>query len=258
MAEPAPRLHPSFLSVPIAHRGLHDASRGIVENSASAFEAAIAAGYGIELDVQMSADGEAMTFHDYELERLVGTSGYVRTSEANALRAMQLSGGTDLIPDLAQTLAQVAGRCPLLIEIKDQDMGLGPNVGPLENRVAELLTEYSGPVAVMSFNLHSVACFAKAAPSIPCGRVTCAFDEWPNTDQATRQALKPITAQDAGGISFVSHDAADLKSANVAKAKAQGLDILCWTIRSREEEAAARETAANITFEGYQPLKPED
>lgn len=228
----APRLDPAFLRIPIAHRGLHDASNGVIENSLSAFEAAIAHGYGIELDVQLSADGEAMSFHDDTLDRLTTTRGAVSAQNANALKTIPLTGSSDTIPDMRQTLDLIAGRVPLLIEIKDQDGALGRNVGPLEKRLAQLLSDYKGPLGVMSFNPHSIAAFASVAPHIPRGRVTCAFDDWPGVSPSDLTALQPISADDAGGISFVSHDRTDLTSLHVTTAKTDGLDILCWTIKS--------------------------
>ena len=84
-----PRPMPDFTLLPIAHRGLHDAGSGVIENSLSALAAAAAAGYGIELDVQLSADGEAMVFHDYALDRLTAETGPVRARTAAALRAAQ-------------------------------------------------------------------------------------------------------------------------------------------------------------------------
>jgi len=216
----APRLDPAFLKIPIAHRGLHDASKGVIENALSAFEAAISHGYGIELDVQLSADGEAMSFHDDTLDRLTVERGNVSAQNASALKTISLSGSADTIPDMRQTLDLIAGRVPLLIEIKDQDGALGPNVGPLEKRLAELLSGYKGPLGVMSFNPHSIAAFASFAPDIPRGRVTCTFDDWPGVSGADLAALQPISPKNAGGISFVSHDRADLTSPHVTAAKA--------------------------------------
>ena len=152
MSSRSPELPAAFLAVPIAHRGLHDRAAGVVENSRAAFAAAIAAGYGIEMDIQRSADGEAVVFHDDEMPRLTGLPGLVHDYTVAQLSATPLLDGGETVPTLAEVLALVAGRAPLLIEIKDQDGALGPGVGPLEARVAELLGGYAGPVALMSFN----------------------------------------------------------------------------------------------------------
>ena len=166
------RLPASFLTRPIAHRGFHDVAAGVPENSIAAFEAAIEAGYGIELDVQRSLDDAAMVFHDYNLDRLTAEAGPIADRTTEALRAIPLIGGTGTVPTLIQVLDYVAGRVPLLIEIKDQDGGLGPDIGPLEYAVAEALRNYTGDAAVMSFNPHSIAKMADFLPDMPRGLVT--------------------------------------------------------------------------------------
>jgi len=166
------RLNSAFLTFPIAHRGFHDLSNGIPENSRAAFLAAIENGFGIELDIQMSRDGVAMVFHDYDLARLTGTAGAIRQKTAAELATLTLIGNDEPVPTLADVLELVAGRAALLIEVKDQDGAMGPNTGMLEQAVANDLSEYKGPVAVMSFNPHSVAALAKHPPNIPRGITT--------------------------------------------------------------------------------------
>lgn len=254
---PVPLPRP-FLGAPVAHRALHDSTAGRPENSPAAFRAAIAAGYGIECDIQPSADGVPMVFHDYDMKRLTGVPGRIRGRSAADLSAIRLLHGEDGIPTLAAMLALVAGRVPLLIEIKDQDGAMGPAVGPLEIAVAEALRGYAGPVAVMSFNPHSVAAFARAAPGVPRGLTTSAYtaEDWPLLTPAVRDRLRAIPDYDAAGASFLSHEARDLSRPRVAELKARGADILCWTIRSPETEAEARRIAGNVTFEGYAAAIP--
>ena len=252
MAAPVP-LPEAFLRLPIAHRGLHDRAAGRIENSPAAFRAAIAAGYAIECDIQPAADGTPMVFHDYDLRRLTGRPGRIAGSPVEELSSLTLTGGTDTIPTLAEVLALVAGRVPLLIEIKDQDGAMGPEVGPLERRVADALAGYAGPVALMSFNPFSVAALAEAAPDRPRGLTTSAYkpEDWPLIPAATRDRLREIPDYAAVGASFISHEAADLDRPRVAELKAAGAAILTWTIRSPEADAAARRIAQNVTFEGY-------
>lgn len=244
-------LHPAFLTTPIAHRGLH--GPGIPENSLAAAQAAIDAGYAIELDIQPARDGTAMVFHDYDLARLTGTQGLIAEFDADALAARRLLGSDQPVPTLRQFLDLVAGRVPLLIEIKDQDMSLGPDIGQLHRAVADDLQGYGGPVAVMSFNPHVVAGFHALAPEIPVGLTTCGYDEadWPGLPEDRRSHLAGINDFDQTGSCFVSHDKRDLGNARLDALKAMGVPILCWTIRSPEEEAVARRVADNITFEGY-------
>lgn len=243
----------AFLRVPLAHRAYHDVTAGRPENSRAAVRAAVVAGYGIEVDVQPSADGVAMVFHDYDLARLTGEKGPVAQHDAATLGATGLLHGDEGIPTLAEILEIIGGRVPLLIEIKDQDGGMGPSVGALEAAVARDLTGYDGPVAVMSFNPHSVAKMAEAAPDVPRGLTTCAYtaEDWPLLPAKTRELLAPIPDFDRVGASFISHDAKDLAAPAVAALKSRGVPVLCWTIRSPEAETQAREVADNVTFEGY-------
>ena len=243
----------SFLAAPIAHRAYHDIHDGRPENSRAAIRAAIAAGFGIEIDLQLSKDGQAMVFHDYDLRRLTPEQGAVRQRTAADLQAIPLLHGDEGIPTLTEVLDIVAGKVPLLIEIKDQDGGMGPNVGPLEQATADALKGYTGPVAVMSFNPNSVAEMARLAPDVARGLTTSAYDpdDWKTLKQSTCDALRDIPDLERTGSCFISHEAADLPRHRVAEIKAQGLPILCWTIRSPEQEAEARKIADNVTFEGY-------
>jgi len=251
-------LHPDFLRLPIAHRALHDRAAGRPENSRAAMRAAVAAGYGIEIDVQPSGDGVAMVFHDYDLRRLTGVPGPVRGLSARKLAMLRLLDAEEGIPTLAEVLGIVAGHVPLLIEIKDQDGGLGPDIGPLERAVAGDLAGYAGPVAVMSFNPHSVAAFHAAVPGVAVGLTTSAYtpEDWPLIPAATRDHLRGIPDYDRVGASFISHEAADLNRPRVAELKARGAAVLCWTIRSPQAEVLARRMADNVTFEQYLAARP--
>ena len=252
MAGRAP-LPDGFLTVPIAHRALHDRAAGRPENSRAAVRAAIAAGYGIEIDIQPSSDMVPMVFHDYDLRRLTGESGRIRARTAADLQAIRLMDGDEGIPTLAEILAIVAGQVPLLIEVKDQDGGMGAAVGPLEKAVVKDLTGYDGAVALMSFNPHSVAALASHAPGLARGITTSAYrpQDWPLLPAAMCDRLRAIPDVDRTGASFISHEAADLGSSRVAELKAQGIAVLCWTIRSLQAETEARRIAQNVTFESY-------
>lgn len=246
-------LPPVFRGPPLAHRGLHQRDEGRPENSRAAFRAAIASGYGIECDVQLSADGRAMVFHDHELGRLTQEKGPLHGRTAAELCRIPLRYSNEGIPTLEEVLGLVAGRAALLIEIKDQDGAMGENTGTLELAVAADLARYGGPVAVMSFNPHAVAAFGRAAPRVPRGLTTSAYDakNWPTLPAAVRERLRGIPDYDRVGAAFVSHEARDLHRPRVAELKAKGAAVLCWTIRSAEEEAIARRHADNVTFEAY-------
>ncbi|EKE44209.1 hypothetical protein OCGS_1725 [Oceaniovalibus guishaninsula JLT2003] len=244
MTLPAP-----FLGLPLAHRGLHGAGRP--ENSRGAIRAAIDAGYGIEIDVQSTADGDAMVFHDATLDRLTAHRGPVRHRGRADLSRIVLRDSDETIPPLTEVLKLVAGRTPLLIEVKDQTGAMAAGDGRLEAATARALAGYAGPVAVMSFNPHSVARLAELLPHVPRGLITGSWGDTWSAPVDTRNRLRAIPDYDICGASFISHEADDLARPRVAELKARGAAILCWTIRSPEAERAARRIADNITFEGY-------
>lgn len=243
----------SFFARPITHRALHDRKAGRVENSVKSIQAALDAGYGIEMDVQLTRDGHAMVFHDDLLDRLTGETGLVRDRTRAELEAIPLTDDGGTIPSLETVLGMVAGQVPLLIEIKDQDGAMGPNIGPLEAATCAALKNYTGDVALMSFNPHAVAACADLAPNIPRGIVTSSYQAqfWPEVPAATRDTLRDIPDYDRTGSCFISHEASDLDRPRVAALKAQGAHIFTWTIRSAKAEADARRIVDNVTFEGY-------
>ena len=243
----------AFIARPFAHRALHDLAAGRPENSIEAVDAAVSAAYGIEIDLQLSSDGVPMVFHDYELSRLTDQSGPVAQRTAAELSDIRLSGGQKTIPTLSAVLERVGGRVPLLIEFKDQDGMMGPNIGALERNAAKLLSGYGGPLAVMSFNPHSVAMLAEVLPDVPRGIVTECYsaESTPTLPERVRDRLREIPDYDRVGAHFISHEADDLDRPRVKALKRAGASILCWTVRSENEERRARQVADQITFEGY-------
>lgn len=247
------KLPDAFLKRPFAHRGLHDIKAGRAENSYRSFAAAIAAGYGIELDLQLSRDGVPMVFHDYDLGRLTAVKGAVAQHTAKELRAIPLLHDGEGIPTLAEVLALVRGRVPLLVEIKDQDGRMGSKIGPMGADAAHVLRSYYGPLAVMSFNPHAIAEMHHLLPNVPRGIVTDPYTaaDWPTLPQKRREELSAISDYARTGSCFVSHNVADLAAPRIAALKQGGAAILCWTVKSKETEDRARKIADNITFEGY-------
>ena len=161
-----------LVAKPIAHRGLHDASKGIVENCESAFALAIKHGYAIECDIELTKDGEAVVFHDDEIDRLMDGKGMVKTFTTTELKQKKYRQCKDKIQTLDELLEQVDGRSTLVIEIKslwDEDMAL-------THRALDMLADYNGPYALMSFDPHIVACVAERSPAtvrgITADRVT--------------------------------------------------------------------------------------
>src|SRR6185503_18488563 len=129
---------------PIAHRGLHRAGKGIVENTGPAFEAAIAKGYGIECDLRPAADGLPVVFHDETLERLTESSGALTSLGATDLARVRFKGGTTTgIQTFADFLKQVGGRVPLLVEVKSE---WEPVDAAFIGEIAQLANAYKGPI----------------------------------------------------------------------------------------------------------------
>jgi glycerophosphoryl diester phosphodiesterase len=244
----------SFLNRPIAHRAYHDINAGRQENSRAAIRAAVALGYGIEIDLQLSKDTQAMVFHDYDLLRLTGSSGKIQQCTLAELNALSLLHGDENVPRLSEVLDLIDGQVPLLVELKDQDGAMGSNTGALEKATADALKNYKGDAAVMSFNPHSVAAFAALNTGVPVGLTTEAFrkEDYPALSEATRNHLRNISDFERVGASFISHDAKDLHSPAVARLKAKNIPVFCWTIKSHDAEIQARNIADNITFEGYE------
>lgn len=207
-----------------AHRGLHGA--GVPENSPAAFAGAIARGLGIECDVQRSADGEAMVFHDWDLDRLTGQAGLVRARDAAALAAIPLRGGEDCIPTLADVLRQIAARVPVLIEVKSKR---ALPVGGICAAIARALAQYDGPYAVMSFDPRVPRWFARHAPQAVRGLVVTEENErgwWGD--------LRRHAAFIAARAEFLAYDVRDLPSRFAAGRRARGVPVLTWTVRSPE------------------------
>ena len=235
---PAPGRVAFLKGQPYAHRGLH--GNGVLENSPAAFAAAIKLGHGIECDVQAAEDGRAFVFHDYELDRLTDQSGLIVKMRADDIDRVQLKGGHGKIPRLRETLAQVAGQVPILIEIKSRNM----RVGPLCLSVRRALEGYGGKAAIMSFNPLVGAWFRKNADHIVRGLVVTEEDSknWRGRIARHRNlwAAKP---------DFLAYDIRDLPSRFAAVQRARGLPIVTWTVRSAEQEEIASVYADEPVYE---------
>jgi glycerophosphoryl diester phosphodiesterase len=225
-------------AAPFAHRGLHGGA--LVENSGGAIAAAVARGHGVELDVQLSRDGEAMVFHDYELERLTAGQGPIAARTAAELQSIRLNLCNEAMPRLREALSIVGGRAPLLIEVKSPDR----HVDRLCAAVAEALAGYEGPVGVMSFNPQVGAWFARHSPQVLRGLVV--------TESGSRGLKGRIGRRLAlwrAKADFLAYDVRDLPSRFAAAARARGLPVYTWTVRSEADRAAAAAHADQIIFE---------
>ncbi|VAV95294.1 Glycerophosphoryl diester phosphodiesterase [hydrothermal vent metagenome] len=223
---------------PYAHRGLH--GKDVLENSPAAFEAAIKLNHGIECDVQAAEDGRAFVFHDYELDRLTGQTGVLAKMRSEDIDKVQLNNGHGKIPRLREILEQVAGRVPILIEIKSKDL----RVGPLCLSVRRALEGYGGKAAVMSFNPLVGAWFRKNAPHIVRGLVITEENGKKLNSRIARHRNLWTAKPD-----FLAYDIRDLPSRFAASQRARGLPMVTWTVRTAEQERIAAQFADEPVYE---------
>ena len=218
-------------------------------------EEAISRGYAIEIDLQLSRDGIPVVFHDYKLNRVTDEIGFISDRRAAELEKIILKGGRKGIPRFDAFMSYIAGRVPVLIELKDQDGTLGDTPSVFESAVCKILDRYTGPVAIMSFNPFMIARCAKLSPNIPRGLITEVFkqNEWTNISKLRCDKLTKISDYFRVGATFISHDHMDLKSDEVDRLKKAGATILCWTVRTQNEDIEARKIADSVTFENYLP-----
>lgn len=239
---------PAWLTArPVAHRGLHNATAGIIENTPSAITAAIAGGYSIEVDLQITADGEAMVHHDEALGRLTEGEGTLATLSAAELKRVRFKATADHMLTLGELLDVVAGRVALFLELKSHFDG----DARLPRRVAEVLESHAGPVATMSFDPRHVHAMRDFAPRVPRGIV------------AERRGAEGASASDAfaylGRIApaapqFVAYSVKDLPSPAPWLARHLfGMPLLTWTVRSEEDRRRAERFADQMIFEGFRP-----
>ncbi|WP_366941053.1 glycerophosphodiester phosphodiesterase family protein [Sphingobium sp.] len=223
---------------PFAHRGLH--GPGVSENGMAAFNAAIAGGHGIECDVRVSRDGVAFVFHDATLARMAGRDEAVAALDAATLDGVTLPDG-GAIPRLSALLARCGGQTPLLVEIKAD----GRQVEALCRAVARDLDTWPGaPVAVMSFNPYAVRWFRRQRVGQVRGLViTQQGKGW------LRGKIERALALWLAKPDFVACDIRDLPSALSHRARARGLPVLTWTVRSQSDRTRAATHADQIIFE---------
>lgn len=231
---------------PIAHRGLWRPD-GAPENSLSAFQAACAAGYGIELDVQLSADGEAMVFHDDTLERMTGQPGRVRDRSAAELGALRLRASDEAIPTLLETLALVGHRAMVHVELKTPP----GEVGPLERRVHEVIADHNGPLCLISFNPYSHAWFADHYPGVLRGLDSYSYNKAPHLSDTQRRSFAALEHVEIARPHFLALGLDMLPSARAAALRAEGMPVVAWTVRAPAQWDAVRDHCDNMIFEGF-------
>ncbi|GJD48914.1 hypothetical protein OPKNFCMD_1640 [Methylobacterium crusticola] len=248
------RLSPDWLTArPIAHRGLHDRASGVPENTVAAAQAAIAGGYAIECDVQLSRDGDAVVFHDEGLGRLAGVPDLVRSRTAADLATLTVAGSDQRIPTLTEFLRVVAGRTPLVVEVKtrhDGDLALA-------RRTAEIVAGYDGPLALKSFDPAIVGALAELAPGIPRGMVAESRHDDPGyaaLGGPARHALAHLLHLAESRPDFLSWRVDDLPNAATHLGRLLGrMPVMAWTVRTPAQVRLAGAHADQMVFEGFRP-----
>ena len=238
---------------PIAHRGLHDATAGAIENTATAFTAAIAGSYGIETDLQISADGEAMVHHDNALGRLTEGSARLAALSAAQIKAARFKAGTDSILTLSELCDLVGGRTPLVLELKSHFDG----DRRLVERVADVLAAYAGPVAVMSFDPAMIETVRQIAPGLPRGMVAerhYDHNDWDRLPPGQKRSMVHFLHANRTRPHFIAYSVRDLPAAVPLIARMIfSLPLLTWTVRNEDDRRRAGRWADQIIFEGFRP-----
>lgn len=241
---------------PIAHRGLHDRADGIIENSASAFEAAIAGGFAIECDIQLTSDGVPVVFHDDDMKRLLGKDGAVADCAAAEITSTPLLGSAagDCPQKFTDFLAQVAGRALLQIELKHQRDVAGTQL--LARSVAEALKSYEGPVTIESFDPNLLTAIRQFGFTGPRGIITYDYADASEDSYLTEQqryTLRHLLHWHETQFDFISCDKNALQLPAIVFWRALGKPVTAWTIRSQAEADAAGPHIDQLVFEGFAP-----
>ncbi len=231
---------------PVAHRGLWSPD-GAPENSLGAFQAACQAGYGVELDVQLSADGEAMVFHDDKLARMTGAEGRIRDRTAAELGELRLAGTDERIPTLMETMAVIGHRAMVHVELKTPY----GEVGPLEQRVHEILIDHSGPVCVIGFNPYSHAWFADRFPGVLRGLDSYDYKRAPHMSDEQRESFARLEHVSIARPHFLALHLDMVADPRAVKMRQEGMPVVAWTVRQPEQWTAIAAHCDNLIFEGF-------
>jgi glycerophosphoryl diester phosphodiesterase len=240
-----------LIARPVAHRGLHAATAGVIENTPSAFAAAIAGNYAIECDLQISADGEAMVHHDDALGRLTDGSGRLDTMTSAELKHVAFKATNDRMLSVGELCDLVAGRVTLVIELKSGRAG----DQRLAARAAAVLSGYAGPAALMSFDPAQIAAVRTFAPPLTRGLVA---GGWPSDSAGISARGKRARAYGRDALrahpQFIAYSVKDLPAALPLAARCLcGMPLLTWTVRTAEDRQRAEHWADQMIFEGFRP-----
>ena len=239
-----------FISVKYAHRGLHNAERA--ENSLSAFKAAVDAGFGIELDVQLSKDKKLVVFHDATLDRVCGVEGKVIDFTAEELSKLSLNGTGEGVPTLKEVLAVVDGKVPLIVEVKEE-----AGDAAVSAAVDKELLSYKGAFVLESFNPLTVARVSKSFPEVCCGFLSRNFTKDPkHKGNFLYFALENLLFNRLCNPSFIAYHHEHHYMLMLRLNRLLGARTIAWTVRSEAEERMAYDHGFDtVIFENYIPTK---
>lgn len=243
----SPRLPPWLLEAPFAHRGLHDLDAGVPENTLAAFDAAVASGYAIELDVQRLGDGTVVVFHDGDLRRACAIDKRLRDVGWSDVSGLRVFGSDQGIPKLETVLDHVAGRVPLLVELKkrrDED---------IERGTWEPLSRYTGPYAVQAFRPSAVRWFREHAPEVTRGQLAGPL-EYDRISRWRRFVSRRILGAVASRPDFINYDLHALPDPWVEfVSRMSGAPVLCWAVKNETDRHKAERLGINYVFDNVRP-----
>lgn len=245
---PSSRLPSWVVDAPVAHRGLHDLDAGVPENTLAAFDAAIAAGYAIELDVQILRDQTVVVFHDGGLRRACGIRKRLCDVSWRDIAGLRVFGSSEAIPTLEQVLSRVAGRVPILVEVKK-----GAQPDAIERETWRHLSQYAGLYAVQSFSPSAVRWFAMHAPQVIRGQLGGPL-EYDGIARWRRFVSKRLLSVAASRPDFLNYDLRALPDPWVTLvSRTLRLPVLCWTVKSPQDQQKAERLGVNYVFDNVRP-----
>ena len=237
-----------LLTIPIAHRGLHDAEKQIAENSISAFQQAIDCSLAIELDIRFSADLVPMVFHDADLSRMTGRESPIGEITADELARIKLKNSPDSIPSLQQVLTLINGQVPLIIELKPVSI-------PRAQAVAiiwEMLKSYDGPYSVQSFDPFLLMAIGRLAPQVIRGQLGM-YSPPSSLSRYRKFMLRHMLLNRFSKPHYIGYDINDIEKSTVQKSVKRDMALLVWTVKSETDLKKARRYAQNVIFEALPP-----
>ena len=229
-----------------AHRGLHDIKNGIPENSLPAFEAAVANGYGVELDVQLSKDGQVVVFHDVELERACGVKGSVGDYDYDEIKTFRLFGTDERIPLFSEVLRILEkGPADLVCELKPRF-----KIGELCTKTLALLREFKGRFCIESFDPRITHWFKKKAPDIVRGLLAQTRDAYDHIPDFTKGFLSNCSLAGYCKPDFIAYENKERPAKVLKKCREKGIMLVGWTSRIPDIDQQQNDA---VIFEGYRP-----